>query len=58
MFVFVEESAGSVMSTDAQAREVGGLGGRAGQCSQGTGIRGASVGSVRIVVAFVLAQGV
>ena len=58
MFVFVDESAESVVSMDTEQCEGLRVGGRFGQRCAWSGVRDASVGPVLVVVAFVLAQGV
>jgi len=58
MIVFVEESAESVVSADAQTGEGYGFGDRLGQRAQWPGVRDAAVRPMLIMVMFVLAQGV
>ncbi len=58
MIVFVEESAESIVSADAQAGECRGIGDRLGQRAQGSGVGDAPVRAMIVVVAFVLTQGV
>ena len=58
MFIFVEEAAETVASADAQVRDGGRVGDRLGERVQRSGIRYAPVRPVRVVVRFVLAEGV
>jgi len=55
MFVFVEETAGAVVSADAQVRDGGRVGDRLGERAQRSGVGDAAVWPVRVVVPFVLA---
>jgi hypothetical protein len=58
VFVFVEESAEPIVSEDVQMRDRGAAGDRFGQRIQRPGVRDAPMGTVTVVVPFVLAQGV
>src|SRR4051812_13268822 len=58
MFVFVEESAETIVPADAQTCDRGGTGDRLRQRIQRPGVRNTPMGTVTVVVPFVLAQGV
>jgi hypothetical protein len=58
VFVLVEESAEPIVSADVQMCEPGKAGDRFGQRIQRPGVRNTPMGTVTVVVPFVLAQGV
>jgi hypothetical protein len=58
MLVFVEEPAETVVSADVQMRDLVRVGEWLGEWTQRSGVGDASVGPVRVVVPFVLAEGV
>jgi hypothetical protein len=58
MFVFIEESAEAIASTDVQVGDRGLLGDRLGERAQRSGVREAPMGPVRVVVPLILAQSV
>jgi hypothetical protein len=58
MLVFVEEAAEAIMSADASVCDGCRVGDRPGEWVQRSGVGDASMGSMRVVVPFVLAQGV
>jgi hypothetical protein len=55
MFVFVEESAETIVPADAQTCDRGGTGDRLRQRIQRSGVRDTPMGTVAVMVPFVLA---